>query len=43
MKPRVSVLIPTYNRPRLLAEALASVLSQDFDLISANLARASAY
>jgi glycosyltransferase involved in cell wall biosynthesis len=31
MKPKVSVLIPTYNRPRLLAEALASVLSQDFE------------
>lgn len=28
--PAVSVLVPTRNRPRLLAEALASVLAQDF-------------
>jgi hypothetical protein len=31
MQPKVSVLISTYNRPRLLAEALESVLAQDFD------------
>lgn len=31
MPPTVSVLISTYNRPRMLAEALESVLSQDFD------------
>lgn len=30
MQPEVSVLISTYNRPRMLAEALESVLSQDF-------------
>jgi glycosyltransferase involved in cell wall biosynthesis len=30
MRPEVSVLISTYNRPRMLAEALDSVLSQDF-------------
>jgi glycosyltransferase involved in cell wall biosynthesis len=29
--PKVSVLISTYNRPQFLAEALASVLAQDFD------------
>lgn len=30
MCPKVSVLIPTYNRPSLLAEALTSVMAQDF-------------
>jgi hypothetical protein len=30
MRPEVSVLISTYNRPLMLAEALESVLSQDF-------------
>jgi glycosyltransferase involved in cell wall biosynthesis len=30
MGPKISVLIPTYNRPDLLAQALASVLAQDF-------------
>ncbi len=29
--PRVSVIIPTYNRPGLLRETLASVASQTFD------------
>jgi glycosyltransferase involved in cell wall biosynthesis len=29
--PKVSILIPTYNRPDLLTEALASVAAQDFD------------
>jgi len=29
-RPRVSVVIPTYNRAALLAEAIASVLSQGF-------------
>ena len=31
MSPKVSVLISTYNRPQFLAEALASVVAQDFD------------
>lgn len=30
MRPKVSVLISTYNRPHLLAEALTSVVVQDF-------------
>jgi hypothetical protein len=30
MRPEVSVLISTYDRPQMLAEALESVLSQDF-------------
>ena len=30
MEPKVSVLVPTYNRPQLLAKALASVMIQDF-------------
>lgn len=36
MAPRVSIIIPTYNRSRLLAEALASVASQtcrDFETL----------
>jgi len=31
MKPFFSVVIPTYNRSRLLKEAISSVLSQQFD------------
>ncbi len=37
--PRVSVIIPTYNRPSLLPRALASVLNQtyqDYDIIIVN-------
>jgi glycosyltransferase involved in cell wall biosynthesis len=29
-RPKVSVLIPTYNRPHLLEQALTSVIAQDF-------------
>lgn len=29
--PKISVLIPTKNRPRLLAQALASLMEQDFE------------
>ncbi len=34
MTMRISVLIPTYNRPEQLAEAIASVAEQDLDLIN---------
>jgi glycosyltransferase involved in cell wall biosynthesis len=30
-KPKVSVVIPTYNRPSMLKEAVDSVLTQDFE------------
>jgi glycosyltransferase involved in cell wall biosynthesis len=33
MKPRVSVFLPTYKRPELLARCLESLLSQDFDAL----------
>jgi len=36
MKPRISVIIPTYNRPEMLSAAICSVLNQtfqDFELI----------
>ncbi|RJP75645.1 MAG: glycosyltransferase, partial [Candidatus Zixiibacteriota bacterium] len=39
MRPSISVLIPTYNRPGLLLEAVESVLAQtfrDFELIVVN-------
>lgn len=31
MKPRISVIIPTYNREELLRRAIESVLDQTFD------------
>ncbi len=31
MRPRVSVIVPTYNRPELLARCLAALVVQDFD------------
>jgi len=31
MKPKVSVIIPTYNRLPMLKEAVDSVLAQDFE------------
>lgn len=31
MRPRVSVVIPTYGRDRLLRRAIESVLNQTFD------------
>ena len=31
MKPKISVIIPTYNRPHLLRRAIESVLNQTFD------------
>lgn len=31
MKPRVSVVVPTYKRPELLARCLGALLTQDFD------------
>ena len=31
MKPRVSVVVPTYKRPELLARCLDALLAQDFD------------
>ncbi|RYE69004.1 MAG: glycosyltransferase family 2 protein [Rhizobiaceae bacterium] len=33
MTMRISILIPTYNRPEQLAEAVASVVAQDLDCI----------
>lgn len=31
MKPRVSVVVPTYRRPEMLARCLEALLAQDFD------------
>ena len=31
LMPKVSVIIPTYNRPSMLKEAVDSVLTQDFE------------
>lgn len=31
MKPRVSVVVPTYKRPELLARCIEALLAQDFD------------
>jgi glycosyltransferase involved in cell wall biosynthesis len=31
MRPRISVIVPTYDRPHLLADALAGLVAQDID------------